>query len=493
MMPDYINKLPTEMLYQVFDCLSFEQQLLAMAVCQRWCQILSSDWYIPDRRLCLCTFNLNGTESQLQWMKQYRAFTIKDSNKDKGEFLDPLRKFLFSPEVAETVEELRLELFWYSLSDLLDSSEEMCLPKLEKISYLSSIWVEERSLLECKVVAPNLKTVMLEDSKKSGNPLIQVMSDQIETMSVRFINKMLLFATIGNYSFTSLNSLTLMSQQGSLLFRESDFHAVHLQTFGRLRYLKISDEKNVFYLIYRIIFREAKNLETLIINGRKMSEDAFNQIDRLKKLQELYLMVEIQKSQPLTRLCLPQLKILTTYACTMTPLGNVSNLKDISIRNHKNSWERYKLSDDAVNCGIFIHNLQTLRLTKVILDSTFVRHISTITGLRALELNQVRMDPKHLQRIFGSLKQLQRVRFEWCYLNEVVVAREDTDGNSIVDHDDDDGGEQGENDQKVDCLRMLQQQYPDCRITNLNNRIVRHVTRGQSMYQNLLPQYWRPL
>lgn len=105
-----------------------------------------------------------------------------------------------------------------------------------------------------------------------------------------------------------------------------------------------------------------------------------------------------------------------------------------------------------------------------------------------------KQDPKHLQRIFGSLKQLQRVRFEWCYLNEVVVAREDTDGNSIVDHDDDDdGGEQGENDQKVDCLRMLQQQYPDCRITNLNNRIVRHVTRGQSMYQNLLPQYWRPL
>lgn len=380
------------MLYQVFDCLSFKQQLLAMAVCQRWCQILSSDWYISGRRLCLCTFNLNGTESQLQVMKRYRAFTIKDSNKDKGEFLEPLRKFLFSSEVAQRVEELRLELFWYSLSDLLDDcSEEMSLPKLEKISYLSSIWVEERSLLQCKVMVPNLKTVMLEDSKKSGNPFIQVMSDQIETLSVRFINKMLLFATIGNYPFTNLNSLTLMSQQGSLLFRETDFHAVHLQTFGRLRYLKISDEKNVFYLIYRIIFREAKNLDTLIINGRKMSEEAFNQIDRLKKLQKLYLMVEIQKSQPLTRLCLPLLKVLTTYAGTMTPLGNVPNLRDISIRNHKNSWERYKLSDEAVNCGIFIHNLQTLQLTKVILDSPFARHMATMTGLMALELNQVRM------------------------------------------------------------------------------------------------------
>ncbi|XP_001663549.2 uncharacterized protein LOC5577774 [Aedes aegypti] len=493
---DYINKLPTELLYKVFDYLNFEQQMVAMAVCHRWNKILSNEYYIARRRFCLDTCNLNGDSSLLQKMKQYRAFTIKDSNRDRREFLEPLRKFLFCHEVAEKVEELRLELFWYSLSDLLGDNNVLYLPKLEKISYLSSIWVEEQDLLQCKVVAPNLKTVILEDSKKSGNPLIQILNNQIETLSVRFINKMLLFATIGNLPFTSLTSLTLMAQQGSLLFREADFHASHLQIFGRLTYLRISDEKNVFYLIYRLILREAKNLETLIINGRKMSEEAFNQIDRLKKLQELCLMVDIQKSQSLARLSLPMLKVVTTYAGSIIPLGSVPNLRCISVRNYKHPWEPYRLTEDAVNCGIFIPHLQTLKLIKVVLDSVFIKHICSITGLRTLELVQVRMESKHLRRIFSTLKDLQRIRLEWCYLNEVIATQGDQSnrGSSTTDEDDDDkDNDNNEEEYKTDCVRMLQVQYPDRRITNLQNRVVRNVMRPQTMNQRvMLPQYWRP-
>ncbi|KXJ73645.1 hypothetical protein RP20_CCG015341 [Aedes albopictus] len=499
---DHVNKLPTEMLYKVFDYLNFEQQMVAMGVCRRWHKTLSSGYYLPQRRLCLNTCNLNTTDSSvLQRMKQYRAFTIKDSNRDKSEFLEPLRRFLFCPEVAETVEELRLELFWYSLSDLLCEKEVRYMPKLEKISYLSSIWVEDQDLLQCKVVTPCLKTVILEDSKKSGNPLIHILNDQIETLSVRFINKMLLFATIGNLHFTNLTSLTLMAQQGSLLFREADFHASHLQIFGQLTYLKISDEKNVFFMVYRLIFREAKNLETLIVNGRRMTEDAFNLIDRMKKLRELCLMVEIIKYQSPVRLSLPLLKMLTTYAGSIVPLGSVPNLKNISVRNYKHPWEPYRLTEEAINCGIFVPHLQTLKLSKVVLDSIFVKHICTMTGLKILEMMQVRMEVKHLRKIFNALKDLQRIRLEWCYLNEIVTARDDIANRdrSTTDEDgndnDNDAGEKDdeEEDCKPDCVQMLQVQFPDRRITNLHNRVVRHVTRSQSMHHGvMLPQYWRP-
>lgn len=96
------------------------------------------------------------------------------------------------------------------------------------------------------------------------------------------------------------------------------------------------------------------------------------------------------------------------------------------------------------------------------------------------------------------MKQLQRIGLEWCYLNEMVVAPKDADGNYTMDGDDDDNDaveddadEQGE---EIDWLRILRQQYPDCRLTNLNNRIVRYATQGHPPHQDLvLPQYWRPL
>lgn len=92
------------------------------------------------------------------------------------------------------------------------------------------------------------------------------------------------------------------------------------------------------------------------------------------------------------------------------------------------------------------------------------------------------------------MKALRRVRLEWCYLNEMVVTRKDADRNYIEDSDGSD--EVGSHDQseEIDWLRILQQQYSDCKITNLNSRIVRYVARGFAHHQDLaLPQYWRPL
>ncbi|XP_062562403.1 uncharacterized protein LOC134225956 [Armigeres subalbatus] len=497
---DRINDLPTEMLCKIFDYLSFEQQMMATAVCHRWRKILSSDWYIPRRRLCLCTCNLNGDSSLLERMKRYRAFTIKDSNKDEVEFLEPLRRFLFCSEVAAKIEDLRLELFSYSLSDLLGGKDELHLPKLERISYLSSIWVEEDDSVQCNVIAPKLKTVILEDSKQSGNPLIRSWNDQIESLSVRFINKMLLFTTIGNLSFKNLTSLTLLSQQGCLLFRETDFHASHLDIFRRLTYLKISDEKNVFYWIYKLIFREAKNLETLIINGRKMNEEAFNLINRLKKLKDLCLMVEIQRSQPVVRLSLPLLASLITYAGSLVPLGSVPSLRSISVRNYKQPWQPYRLSEEAIHCAIFVPHIHTLKLSKLVLDSVFARNICAITGLRALELMQVRMETKHLLKMFSLLKQMRRVRLEWCFLSEIITAYEtystdssSTDNDDDLSDNDDERKKKNKGVAKLDCLQLLKVQYPACRITSVHNREVRHLVRKQSIHQTfVLPQYWRP-
>lgn len=79
---------------------------------------------------------------------------------DESQFLEPLRRFLFCTEVAEKIEDLRLEVFAYSISELLEANDEVRLPKLERIGYLSSIWDEEDVLLQCNVAAPNLKTII---------------------------------------------------------------------------------------------------------------------------------------------------------------------------------------------------------------------------------------------------------------------------------------------------------------------------------------------
>lgn len=94
------------------------------------------------------------------------------------------------------------------------------------------------------------------------------------------------------------------------------------------------------------------------------------------------------------------------------------------------------------------------------------------------------------------MKDLQRIRLEWCYLNEVITTQGDQSnrGSSTTDEDDDDKDkDNNEEEYKTDCVRMLQVQYPDRRITNLQNRVVRNVMRPQTMNQRvMLPQYWRP-
>ncbi|XP_058443757.1 uncharacterized protein LOC131425696 [Malaya genurostris] len=423
---DLINELPTELLEQVFDHFGHVQQHIVMRACVRWFQILSSDRYIRRRRLCLCAYNLCRDGDSLEEMGRYRAFTVNSlvTNRNKNVFLKPLREFLFDGGVVRQLEELRLTQFRHSLAQLFASETKLHLPNLRKISFQYLKETSEEDVSSFQLVAPNLREIELEDSNSSVSPLVRLFSEQIETLRVAFEHIEQFSASIGSMKFANLQSLTLTARS-EYSFQESSDSLTNIELFGRLKYLKLTDAGDVFYPVYQSILRDAKNLETLIIHGQDIGEDAFAEIGHLQKLQELQLMIHIEKLDTVEKLSLPNLKRLTTFVGSLVPLETVPQLRSISIKNHTPFRMRFLFSDaEKLKSffGAFNQQLEVLRLDKIsTLYNTFAKQICTMIRLKALEMVDVETEQQDIEWILGSLKQLRKAHFIRCNLLRKVV------------------------------------------------------------------------
>ncbi|XP_058837196.1 uncharacterized protein LOC131693418 [Topomyia yanbarensis] len=415
----HINDLPTELLCQVFDQLDQAQQSIVMRACVRWYEILSSDWYIRRRRLCLCADNMCQDGDSLVEMSRYRAFAVNSlaTNRSKDVFLEPLRDFLFGENVVGHLEELQLTQFQHSLTQLFGSAANLHLPSLRKISFQCLQETDEEDATSFRLEAPNLRIMELEVSGSTVSPLVRLFSGQIENLSVTFEHIAQFSVTVGPIKFANLNSLTLIARSDDV-FPVPNVSLIHAKLFGRLKYLKLVDVENMFHPFYKAILREAKNLETLIIHGQNMGKGAFEEIGNLQKLVELQLMVYIEKLDTAKKLSLPNLKLLTTFVGSLIPLDSVPKLRTLSIKNHTPFRMRFFLSD-AENLHsffrVFSQQLEVLRLDKTsTLFNSFAKAVCTMKRLKVLEMVDVETEQKDIELIVGSLKQLQKAHFVRC-------------------------------------------------------------------------------
>ncbi|EDS44240.1 conserved hypothetical protein [Culex quinquefasciatus] len=448
MSDSYVSYLSTELLCQVFEHLNCQQQLTAMETCVRWAQILSSDRYLKHRRLCLSPHNLSPSVVQdLDEMKRFRAYGIEYSL--DVPFLWNLRDFLFCEEVALNVEELRLRM-----SETLTSNDKLHLPALK----------EKWSVMRSRVTLPKLRTVVMDDPNWVINPIMLQHSEQIRDLTVRYIDKESFVMATGLRPFENLQSLTVVADHSRSFPRltASDLTRSHALLFQRLKYLKITDGVDAFYFAYKSIFREATNLETLIIHGVDMSENAFNQIDGLKKLKELYLYCRIYQSRLVRHLALPNLQKLTTCQ-QMAPLSSTPNLKVLHIKDHKRLGGRFMFGEEEKLAGYFKQfnqRLEKLKLERIDLDSTFVKLICSLSRLQSLEMLGVEMEQTAIERVFNSLAELQMAHFERC--NLVVsfsyakeVESKDEDSKNLIGY-----------------FEQLRRDFANCYIVDVNCRVI---------------------
>ncbi|XP_055523223.1 uncharacterized protein LOC129717371 [Wyeomyia smithii] len=444
---DIINDLPTELLCQVFDHFSHIEQNIVMRTCARWFEILTGDRYIRRRRLCLCAYNLCREGDNMEEMQRYRAFTVNSlvTNRNKNVFLEPLRRFLFNGNMAEQLEELRLTQFRHSLAQLFTSDSELLLPNLKKISfqYLKGDNSEQDGH-SVKLVAPKLRIMKLELWSPAIAPMVRRFSGQIEDLSITFQHLQCFSPSIDTLSFENLRSLTLNAEPEHS-FLESTFNAQHVQLFSRLTYLKLTDTGDAFYPVYKNIFQAACNLETLIIYGQDISEDAFNVLGSLEKLKELQLMIHIEKTDSVRKLSFPKLTRLKTFVGSLIPLENVPQLRILTVANHTPFRMRFLFSDAEklmTFFGAFRQQLEVLKLDKIsTLYNTFAKQICTLTKLKMLEMIDVETEQQDIEWIVGSLKQLQRAHFIRCNILKKAVEE-----------------------QNDDCFHALRQRNVDCEI-----------------------------
>ncbi|XP_055640219.1 uncharacterized protein LOC129777767 [Toxorhynchites rutilus septentrionalis] len=473
-----INDLPSQVLCEMFDRLSLDEQNIAKGTCKLWLHILSSDYYLRARRFILCPENTSCGEDEtrvwnLKKMKRYRSFAIRDATVTRStgsQFWANLRTFLSTKKVMLHIEDLQLRMHNYSLGDVLGFVDPWSFPSLKTISYRASVWIDRVDIYPGNLRAPKLRHLQLEDANMTIALYVMRFSEQIDELTVRFSDKFMLFRTIADWEFSSVRSLTLCTTNAlhlPKLIQYVDFGDRHMRIFARLNYLKISDKENIFFSAYKDIFRASRNLETLIVEGHEMCEDSFNAIGGLRRLKELCLLVDIHRYWDLRKLSLLELVTLTTYVGVIAPLRNAPKLKRLYIKNKILRGKYMFAMDDRHNTYIraISQKLEYLHIHGVELDDTLCNQICELTNLKTLIMEQVEVQDGGIRQILRTLYRLQSFHLIRCKVVKMV---------SVLDHfrnarlAADEGFADEDN---MDFLEDMKCTYPRCEIATVDNKL----------------------
>ncbi|XP_055643759.1 uncharacterized protein LOC129779972 [Toxorhynchites rutilus septentrionalis] len=467
MAQNYINQLPVEAFYLIFDKLKIRDQFSAMRTCKLWYDILSSNRYIRKHQFNISVANLcSDVDIQVSdRMKRYPAYTISDAlvpAERQTCFLEALQKFLSHEEVMFNVEDLNFEMCHFSLDDVFGSLQCWNFPNLRKISYSASVRVNRVEISHSLVKAPNLTKLQLEDMGLTISPFLQMFSTQIEELDVKFQDQQLLFSIIGSGTFTNLHSLTLSTASGFHFARPYgpyDSHDRYLQIFAQLKYLKICDDDSSFCATYKDIFQVAKNLETLIVHGTAMRDDSFNAIGDLKKLKELCLRVDIHSHRSVNKLSLPLLEKMSTYVDSFVPFESAPKLKRLCIENEyifKVSARSVAANSNLIRyLRIINQQLEELHLKEMVLENPLINQICALKKLTTLKLTAVNVKEAPIYRILSELPQLEYCRFRDCNV-ETRVSFDNVFGRARE--------ENAEDKENMDLFKKLELMYPHCLI-----------------------------
>lgn len=391
MSQNYIFTLPVEIMIKIFDTLPMKQQLKLMQTCKYWYSILNDDRYHRQRRFVIRDDD-NGVFGgcNLKKIQRYRALRIYDTeDRWAREYFEKVRKFLLTRAVRCNLEDLRVSFREHSLHELLVTTQSWHFPKL--IRFQEDNVDSEDVVIE----APNLKQLNMLGKCEPRKHLVEKFAEHIEHLECSSLR------SIQDVKCSNLQSLILDQQRRATCncVFHNDVPLVKKQIFSNLKYLKICNDYNFINMEFERIFRSCENLETLIIFGMSMNENAFRAICDMKRLKELWLLVDLRESDRMNSLSLPELEKIALYAGTTAPLGNLPKLKSLRLESHTRS--RMKISEGA--CERYLRaigdQIEVLHLGKVILDASLIDALPKFENVKTLEMKRMEVVSSFISRI----------------------------------------------------------------------------------------------
>lgn len=401
------------MLWHIFKFLSIKSRMAARLTCRRWAQILHSDHFIADMRVIVSSENLTRAAhwDLVHAMKRYRRFTIRGTMS----CLAALRRFLYDPEVAQRVEELKLDTVRFALLDLFFDGPLISMPNLRKL-----IVVDETMELPIgddrpfTLDAPNLTHVEFYNSPVGMEAVISLLAGQVQSMVLQNMEMAGAFEQLYDVTFDRLTELSLIEPE------EDDWEPEPLseaqwETLGQLRRLKFVARGMHFVNAFPVLLEAATSLECLHIDGSGITREALLCLNNMPHLQQFYMQgCMIGGRMPL--LALNSLQRLTVTQ-QLLPLNEAVRLSQVDVKGFRSPAAQVWHGNRA---EMFFRRacstVRKLTLSDVTVSDAVCKEICSLRQIESLTLVRAFMTTSGADHIHDTFK--HRARMYACFAGD---------------------------------------------------------------------------